>query len=173
MITRPRNRSSGSAPRRSPSPAGRSPRAMDAETTCALLTQELDAARQQQAATNEVIRVILSSPADVQPVFDTILHSAVRLCEGTIGAVFTFDGELIHSVSLHNFTSEALATAHRLYPMRPNRQHLSGRAVLSRTIVHVPDVLSDSEYAPDIALSCGWRGGLAVPMIRNEAVIGV
>src|SRR5262249_29319575 len=40
-------------------------------------------------------------------------------------------------------------------------------------IVHLPDVLSDPEYAPDIALAGGWRAGLAVPMIRNEAVIGV
>src|SRR5262249_21289399 len=76
-------------------------------------------------------------------------------------------------VALHNYTAEALAVAQRLYPMRPSRQQLSGRAVLSRTIVHVPDVLSDTEYAPDIALAGGWRGGLAVPMIRNDAVIGV
>jgi GAF domain-containing protein/CheY-like chemotaxis protein len=60
-----------------------------------------------------------------------------------------------------------------MYPMRPGRQQLTGRAILSRTIVHLPDVLSDPEYAPDIALAGGWRGGLAVPMIRNEAVIGV
>jgi two-component system, NtrC family, sensor kinase len=138
-----------------------------------VLAQELDEARQQQAATSEILRVISSSPADVQPVFDTIVRSAVRLCDGIIGALLTFDGELIHSVALHNYTAEALATAQRLYPMRPSRQQLSGRAVLSRTIVHVPDVLSDSEYAPDIALAGGWRGGLAVPMIRNEAVIAV
>jgi signal transduction histidine kinase/DNA-binding response OmpR family regulator/putative methionine-R-sulfoxide reductase with GAF domain len=57
--------------------------------------------------------------------------------------------------------------------MRPGRQQLTGRAILSRTIVHLPDVLSDPDYAPDIALAGGWRGGLAVPMIRNEVVIGV
>jgi two-component system NtrC family sensor kinase len=169
VVTRLRNRASASASR----PRRSAPRGTDTETTCALLTHELDEARQQQTATSEILRVISSSRADVQPVLDTIVRSAVRLCDGVIGAVLTFDGELIHSVALHNCTAEAPATAQRLYPMRPSRQQLSGRAVLSRTIVHVPDVLSDSEYASDIALAGGWRGGLAVPMVRNEAVIGV
>src|SRR6516165_2626309 len=175
MVTHIRNRASGSASRlrRSAPRKRRKPRGTNSESTCAALTRELEEARQQQAVTGEILRVISSSPADVQSVFDTIVRSAVRLCDGVIGAVLTFDGELIHSVALHNYTAEALATAQRLYPMRPSREQLSGRAVLTRTIVHIADVLSDSEYAPDVALAGGWRGGLAVPMIRNEAVIGV
>src|SRR5262249_23246143 len=160
-------------PRRSAPRNPRRPRGKVSESTCAALTRELEEARQQQAVTGEILRVISSSPSDVQPIFDIIVRSAVKLCDGIIGAVLTFDGELIHSVALQTYSAEALATAQRLYPMRPSRQQLSGRAVLTRTIVHVPDVLSDSEYAPDIALAGGWRGGLAVPMIRNETVIGV
>jgi two-component system, NtrC family, sensor kinase len=137
------------------------------------LEKKLAEAREQQAATSEILRVISSSPTDLQPVFDTIARSAVKLCNGVIGAVNTFDGELTHAIALHNYTPEALATVQRMYPMRPSRQQLSGRAILSRAIVHVPDVLSDPEYAPDIALAGGWRGGLAVPMIRNEVAIGV
>src|ERR1700730_11885059 len=136
-------------------------------------TRELAEAREQQAATGEILRVISNSPTDVQPVFDTIVRSAVRLCDGVIGAVNTFDGELTHCVAVHNYTPEALAAVQRMYPMRPSRQQLSGRAILSRAIVHVPDVLSDPEYAPDIALAGGWRGGLAVPMTHNEVAIGV
>jgi signal transduction histidine kinase/CheY-like chemotaxis protein len=136
-------------------------------------TRELAEAREQQAATSEILGVISSSPTDVQPVFDTIVRSAARLCDGVIGAVNTFDGELTHCVAVHNYTPEALAAVQRMYPMRPSRQQLSGRAILSRAIVHVPDVLSDPEYAPDIALAGGWRGGLAVPMTRNEVAIGV
>ena len=135
--------------------------------------KELAEARRQQAATSEILRVIASSPADAQPVFDTIARSAANLCDGIVGAVLTFDGELIHSAALHNYTPEALATTRRLYPMRPGRQQLSGRAILSRAIVHLPDVLSDPEYAPEVALAGGWRAGLAVPMIRNATVIGV
>ena len=59
-------------------------------------TRELAEAREQQAATGEILRVISNSPTDVQPVFDTIVRSAVRLCNGVVGAVNTFDGELTH-----------------------------------------------------------------------------
>jgi two-component system NtrC family sensor kinase len=111
-------------------------------------TRELADAREQQAATSEILRVISSSPTDVQPVFDTIVRSAVRLCDGVIGALNTFDGELTHVAAVHNYTPEALAAVQRMYPMRPGRQQLTGRAILSRTIVHVPNVLSDPEYAP-------------------------
>src|SRR6476646_6771619 len=90
-------------------------------------TRELAAAREQQAATSEILRVISSSPADVQPVFDTIVRSAVRLCDGVIGAVNTFDGELTHVVAVHNYTPEALAAVQRMYPMRPSCQQLTGR----------------------------------------------
>jgi hypothetical protein len=67
-------------------------------------TRELAEAREQQAATSEILRVISSSPSDVQPVFDTIVRSAVRLCDGVIGAVNLFDGELTHCVAVHNYT---------------------------------------------------------------------
>jgi GAF domain-containing protein len=135
--------------------------------------RELAEAREQQAATSEVLRVISSSPTDVQPVFDAIVRSAVRLCDGAFGALNTFDGELIHPGALYNFSPEAMAAVGRAYPMRPDRTQLTGRAVVNRAIVHVPDVLSDPKYTPGIALAGGWRAVLAVPMMRNEAVIGV
>src|SRR5262249_11946870 len=64
------------------------------------LTESLD----QQTATGEILLVISSSPTDVQPVFDTIVESAVRLCDGLFSALFRYDGELIHQVAQHNFT---------------------------------------------------------------------
>jgi signal transduction histidine kinase len=152
---------------------GRGSSAADLQEQLDRRTHELSEAREQQAATSEILRVISSSPTDVQPVFDAIVRSAVRLCDGTFGGLNTFDGELIHTGALYNYTPEALAAVGRMYPMRPGRTQLTGRAILSRAIVHVPDVLSDPEYTPDIALAGGWRAGLAVPMIRNEAVIGV
>jgi two-component system, NtrC family, sensor kinase len=76
--------------------------------------RELSEAREQLAATSEILRVISSSPTDVQPVFDTIVRSAVRLCDGVIGAVNTFDGELTHVVVVHNFTPDAVAAVDML-----------------------------------------------------------
>src|SRR5438445_3537481 len=60
-----------------------------------------------EAATSEILRVISSSPTNVQPVFDTIAESAVRLCDGLFSAVFTFDGTLINFVAHNlNWTSK-------------------------------------------------------------------
>src|SRR5215831_18081729 len=97
------------------------------DTEVVRLARELAEAREQQEATSEILRVISSSPTDVQPVFDAIVRSAVRLCNGVIGAVNTFDGELTHAVAVHNYTPEALAAMQRMYPMRPGRHQLTGR----------------------------------------------
>jgi GAF domain-containing protein/CheY-like chemotaxis protein len=135
----------------------------------------LTEALEQQTATAEILRVISSSPTEIQPVLDTIVASSVRLCDGKFGVVATFDGELVHPTAFHNYTAEALATVRRIYPMRPSRQHLLGRAILARTVVHVSDVLNDPEYGPELrelAMAGGWHGGLAVPMLREGRPIG-
>ncbi len=135
--------------------------------------RDLTEALEQQTATGEILRVISSSPTDVQPVFDTIVRSAVRLCDGLFGAVNMFDGEMVHRTTAHhNYTPAALAAVERLYPMRPTRQQLTGRAILTRAVAHLPDVLEDSEYLGDIALAGGWRSGLAAPLLREGHPIG-
>ena len=63
---------------------------------------------EQQTATSEILRVISSSPTDLQPVFDSIIRSAVRLCHGLVGGLYRFDGALMDLVSHHNVTPEAL-----------------------------------------------------------------
>ena len=74
----------------------------------AQLTSALSEALEQQTATGEILRVISSSPTDIQPVFDTIVRSAVRLCDGLYGFVGRFDGEQIHIAAHYNYTPEAL-----------------------------------------------------------------
>src|SRR3989441_381938 len=105
--------------------------------------RDLTVALEQQTATAEILRVISSSPTDVQPVFDTIVSSAVRLCDGLFSSLYQFDDELLHLVAQHNFTPEALEAVHRVYPARPTRALLTGRAILERTVVHIPDVEVD------------------------------
>jgi GAF domain-containing protein/DNA-binding response OmpR family regulator/HAMP domain-containing protein len=136
-------------------------------------TRDLSEALEQQTATSEILRVISSSPTDVQPVFDTILRNAVRLCNARFGAVFRFDGELIHRVAQHNFTPEVLETSNRLFPMRPSRVQSVGRAILDGTIVHLPDALGDPDYRHEVADKGGWRSMLAAPMSREGATVGV
>ncbi len=129
-------------------------------------------ALEQQTATAEILRVISGSQTDVQPVFDTIIQSAVRLCGARIGALYRFDGELLHLAAHHNVGPDVLATLLRLYPMRPNRETASGRAILGRAVAELPDVLADPEFRHEIAIAGDWRSMLAVPMLREGDPIG-
>jgi two-component system, NtrC family, sensor kinase len=136
--------------------------------------RDLTEALEQQTATAEILRVISSSQTDVQPVFDTIVRSAVRLCAGLFSALFQFDGELIHFAAEHNYTPEALEAAHRVFPAHPTRALGTGRAILERAVVHIPDVEVDPEYQhQSLARAIGHRSGLYVPMLREGAPIGV
>jgi transcriptional regulator with GAF, ATPase, and Fis domain len=107
---------------------------------------DLTEALEQQTATAEILRVISRSQTDVQPVFDTIVRSAVRLCDGLFSALYKFDGELIHLVAQHNYTPEALEAAHRVFPARPTRALFTGRTTLEGAVIHIPDVELDPEH---------------------------
>src|SRR5262249_57200435 len=69
----------------------------------------LSEALEQQTATAEILNVISSLPADVQPVFDTILRNFVLLCGGGFGGIYTFDGKLVHFAGAYGFTPEQVA----------------------------------------------------------------
>src|SRR5262249_14262464 len=132
------------------------------------LTESLD----QQTATSEIRRVISSSPTDVQPVFDAIVRSAVRLLDGLHGVVDRFDGELIHFAAQYNYTPEALQMTLRMYPRQPDRKQAAGRAILTGDVVNIADAQADPEYATDLAVAGGWRSILNVPMLREGKPIG-
>src|SRR5262249_13915086 len=135
------------------------------------LFNETKEALEQQTATAEILRVISSSPTDVQPVFDAIVQSAVRLCAARFAAVFRFDGEMLH-LGAHNFPPNVLEFLQRQYPMRPGYAQASGRTILSRAVVQIPDLLADPEYQHEWALISGWRSILGVPMLHEGVPIG-
>jgi len=138
------------------------------------LFTELEGRNRDLTATSEILRVISSSPTDVQPVFDTIVRSAVTLCDGLFSSLLQFDGELIHQVAQHNYTPEALQAVHGVYPVRPTRALLNGRAILERAVVHIPDIEVDPEYQHHaLSRAIGWRSALHVPMLREGVPIGV
>jgi hypothetical protein len=74
----------------------------DLERRLAQAQRELSEARQQQAATAEVLRIISTSPGDLQPVFETILANATRLCEAKLASLLLTEGDQFRRVSLHN-----------------------------------------------------------------------
>jgi signal transduction histidine kinase len=126
--------------------------------------------REQQAATAEILRVISSSPSDIRRVFDTIVESANRLCDGLFSALIRYDGELIHFVAHANFNPAALEVAQRAFPRPPTPDVAVGRAILERAVVHLPDVAQAP--AQIFQRSLGYRSVLAVPMLRDGRPIG-
>src|SRR6266849_755986 len=113
-------------------PRKAAPRVQELEKRLAEAHAQVTEALEQQAATSKILRVISSSPTDVQRVFDTIAESAVRLCGGLFSGLFQFDGELIQHVAWHNVTPEALEEIRRIFPARPTRALMTGRAILER-----------------------------------------
>ena len=107
------------------------------------VARELHEARKQQMATAEILRVIRASPNDVQPVFETIVRNAVSLCGGLFANVFRFDGELLHYVASHNVGPSYADILRTKYPMRPNSSQVSGRVVLTKSVVWLEDALTD------------------------------
>jgi signal transduction histidine kinase len=132
-------------------------------------TTDLTESLEQQTATSEVLSVINRSPGELQPVFDTIIGSAVRLCRARFGVLHRFDGEWLH-LAAHEVTPELLEVLQRAYPMRPSRSQASGRAILDRAVAVIPDVRDDPEYDHNMAtaVAASWRSLLAVPMLRAD-----
>src|SRR5262249_42489419 len=114
------------------------------------------------------------SQTDVQPVFDTIARKALDLCRAKTGAVYRFDGELIHFAAGYSLTLEAEEAIRRGFPLAPGRSGATPRAILTRAIVHIPDIRTDPEYRlQDIARVFGYFSILAVPMLHDGKAIGV
>ena len=133
--------------------------------------RDLTEALEQQTATAEILRVISSSPADVQPVFDAVARNAVTLCGGVYANVFRFDGELLHWVATHGRPEGLGGVMAHKYPMRPDSSQLSGRAILAGSLVYTEDTLSDPDYDHEIARNAARRM-LGAPMLREGNPIG-
>jgi GAF domain-containing protein len=137
------------------------------------LERELDEANQRERATAEVLRVISSSPANVQAVFDTIVQTAVSLCGSLFANVFRFDSELLHFVAGHNVGPSYVGLLRAKYPMRPDTSQVSGRVLLTKSVVRLEDVLSDPDYDQRFPLAMGWRRMLGVPILHAGKPLGV
>src|SRR5262245_45789170 len=136
-------------------------------------TRELQEAFEYQTATSDALNVISRSPTDVQPVFDMIAESAWRLCEAQYCFVYQFDGELLHFVAHHGLTPQVLQINQRAYPAPPGQTSVAARAVLNRSVVEIPDVAADPEYAlGEMAAAGGYKSAIGVPILRDGAPIG-
>ena len=136
-------------------------------------TDDLSEALEQQTATSEVLKVISSSPTNIQPVLDIIGERAEKLCDADISIVSIVEGELIRLASIHGVAEAGVEALRRAFPMRFTDETVTARAIRTRSVCHVADVLSDPQYQlKDAARVSGTRGGLGVPMIRDKQVVG-
>ena len=136
-------------------------------------TRDLTEALEQQTATSAILRVISTSPTEVQPVFETIVRNAVALCGSLFANVFRFDGELLHLVASHNVGPSYVELLRAKYPTRPDSSQVSGRMVLTRSMVRLEDALADPDYDQQFPAAMGWRRMLGVPMLRQGEPVGV
>ncbi|MGA8625854.1 MAG: GAF domain-containing protein, partial [Pseudolabrys sp.] len=139
-------------------------------------TDDLTEALEQQTATSEVLRVISSSPTDVQPVFDSIAESAVRLCDGQFSFVLRFDGKVMDFASCCGLSAEGLDAFHSILPMPASEDTAAGRALVRRAVVEISDVETDPSYGATgqgLAKAVNYRSIAAVPLLNAALAKGV
>ncbi len=137
--------------------------------------RDLTEALAQQTATAEVLRVIGSSPTDVQPVFDAIAESALRLLRGRGALVARFDGHLLHAAAFRGGSPGSDDALRQRFPMPASRGEFVGEVLLDRAVKQIADVETDEVPAGLRANARvrGWRANLGVPMLHDGQPIGV
>jgi GAF domain-containing protein/nitrogen-specific signal transduction histidine kinase len=142
-------------------------RALQARTT------DLQASLEYQTATSDVLKVISRSTFDLQPVLETVLLKAARLCDAEFGVISTREGDAFRVGSVYSNSPEYHAiVGGRLVPAE--RGTVIGRTAVEGRIVHILDIGADPDYAiPEILEAGGARTCLGVPLLRERAVVGV
>ena len=121
-------------------------------------SRELTESLEQRTAAPEVLQVINSSPGDVQPVFETMLESAVRICDAKFGNIYRWDGNALHNVASHNVPS-AFAEARRRSPRRPSPENPTGRMIANKAVIQSVDLATEQAYVerdPEICSRRTW-----------------
>jgi len=134
-------------------------------------TRDLEESLEYQTATSDVLNVISRSTADVQPVLDTVVETAARLCGADLASITIREGEVYRYVAQYGAEPEYW-DALRQRTVLPGRDSMASRVLLEGRVAHVPDIRADPDHARPEAVEAGVRTGLGVPLLREGAVLG-
>jgi GAF domain-containing protein len=140
------------------------------ETEVERLTRELHEAQKQQIATAEVLKIISTPPAELQPVLEVVVRSAARFCEADDVTIFELDGQYLRIAAHWGAIPQEIGVR---FPCVPGQ--VAGRAVLERKAVHVIDLQAEREEFPEgsaFARRLGHRTTAAVPLLREGVAVG-
>ncbi len=135
-------------------------------------------ALEQQTATSEVLRVISSFPGDLEPVFQSMLENATRICDAQCGNLYLCEGDAFRIVAMHG-AAPAYAEARKNNPLvRPPPDSALGRVAITKQLAHIADIKTTRSYIerdPFLIRGVdlgGYRTIVAVPMLKNSELIG-
>jgi len=143
-------------------------------------TDDLTESLEQQTATSEVLRVISSSPGELEPVFQAMLENARRICEAEFGVLYRCEGDALRAVAMHG-APQAFVEERRRNPLiRPPPQTTLGRVMATKQPVQIADIVNEPHYfdvpsgysAVLLTKLSGARTVLAVPMLKENELIG-
>jgi signal transduction histidine kinase len=142
------------------------------------LEKKLAEALEQQTATSEVLRVISSSPGELEPVFQSMLENATRICDAQFGNLYLCEGDAFRVVAMHG-AAPAYAEVRKHNPVvRPPPDSALGRVALTKQLAHITDIKTTRSYIerdPFLVRGVelgGYRTVVAVPMLKNNELIG-
>src|SRR5262249_32222612 len=138
-------------------------------------TDDLQESLEYQTATSDVLQVISRSAFDLQPVLDTLVETATRLCDGDGAGLTIREGEVYRYVAMYSLSDE-FYTLLRNRTFAPGRDSIAGRTALKGKVVHVADLAADPEHwrvnIPEAVRVTKIRTCLGVPLLRDSMVIG-
>ena len=142
-------------------------------------TSDLGEALEQQTATSDVLRVISSSPGELEPVFQTMLENAVRICAARFGVLFLAEGDTYRVVAMHNVPESYREVRKREPTFRYSASHPLARVAATKQMLQIADLQADASYAESDPSSyramvglAGARTMLNVPMLRENELVG-
>ena len=156
----------------------RKPSAADANKKIALLEHSLRESLQQQTATSEVLKVISSSPNDLEPVFQAVLANATRICGAKFGTLYLYKGDAFYATAFHN-APPAFVEARKNRPLHPAPDSTLGRAANTKQVAQILDSRKGEAYRQRDPFTVagaelgGYRTIVSVPMLKDDKLIGV